>query len=110
MTGDEVREIRYNLGMSPPDLAKLMGVSRQLIYCWERGDCAITPRREAMIRRIALEFKPGWNHELVLENRRLLAKVRRLERVVEGMSAILAKPLGKKLVARLKKRLQEGGL
>jgi DNA-binding transcriptional regulator YiaG len=37
MNGDEVRRRRNALGISQDGLARLLGVTRQTVYSWERG-------------------------------------------------------------------------
>ena len=38
MTGEELREWRARLGMSQEELARLLEVTRQSVYMWEKGD------------------------------------------------------------------------
>lgn len=53
--GKRIREKRIEYGMSVEDLAKKLGVSRQTIYRWEKGEVKV-PDRD-YITRMA-----GWWH------------------------------------------------
>ncbi|MEZ6184082.1 MAG: helix-turn-helix domain-containing protein [Planctomycetota bacterium] len=57
VSAQEVREIRSRLGISQRKLASLLGVSPAAVARWERGDLAVGPAHERLLR--LLEHAPG---------------------------------------------------
>jgi len=55
MSGDELRFLRTEMGMTQAELSKLVHVDKQTIGRWERGETEIGAAEEALIRRYAME-------------------------------------------------------
>jgi DNA-binding transcriptional regulator YiaG len=56
MKGDELRRIRDRLAWTQTELAVRLGVTRNTVARWERGEVSI---REPMVRLIKLVAKKG---------------------------------------------------
>lgn len=50
----ELRFLRTEMGMTQAELATTLYLDRQAIGRWERGECPIDPRAEALIRAMAV--------------------------------------------------------
>lgn len=55
MSGDELRFLRTEMGLTQSELATLVHRDKQSIGRWERGDIDIDSSAEAVIRRFAIE-------------------------------------------------------
>ena len=55
ISGKELRYLRTEMGMTQPELAKIVHHDTQSVGRWERGECPIDPNAEALIRLLAVE-------------------------------------------------------
>ena len=55
ITGDELRFLRTEMGMTQAELAEVVHHDKQAIGRWERGEYEIDSKAEAIIRRHAIE-------------------------------------------------------
>ena len=55
MSGDELRFLRTEMGLSQAELANLVHKDKQSIGRWERGEHEINSTAEALIRKLAIE-------------------------------------------------------
>lgn len=55
MSGDELRFLRSEMGLSQAELAGLVHRDKQSIGRWERGEVELDSASEAVIRRMAIE-------------------------------------------------------
>lgn len=55
MSGDELRFLRSEMGMTQSELAETVHRDKQSIGRWERGEVDIDSSAEALIRRLAIE-------------------------------------------------------
>lgn len=63
MSRHDLELLRKKHSMSYDDLAKIAGVSRQLVFYWEKGTKAIPEHRADMIQSHFYKSKlTGWGH------------------------------------------------
>lgn len=55
MSGDELRFLRSEMGLTQAELSALVHRDRQSIGRWERGEIEIDSSAEALVRRMAIE-------------------------------------------------------
>jgi len=55
MTPKELRFLRTELGLTQAELARVVHVDTQTVGRWERGETAIQPMAEVIVRRLAVE-------------------------------------------------------
>ena len=55
MSGDELRFLRTEMGMTQAELARLVHRDKQSIGRWERSEVELDSASEALIRRLAIE-------------------------------------------------------
>ncbi|MDX3976698.1 helix-turn-helix domain-containing protein [Shinella sp.] len=55
MSGDELRFLRTEMGLTQSELAELVHKDKQSIGRWERGEIELNSSAEALIRRLAIE-------------------------------------------------------
>ncbi|ATU94380.1 helix-turn-helix domain-containing protein [Phyllobacterium zundukense] len=55
ISGDELRFLRTEMGLTQSELAKLVHRDKQSIGRWERGEVELDSSAEALIRRMAVE-------------------------------------------------------
>jgi len=55
MTGDELRFLRSEIGLTQAELARVLHVDKQTIGRWERGETEFESKAEALVRKLAIE-------------------------------------------------------
>jgi transcriptional regulator with XRE-family HTH domain len=55
MSGKELRFLRTEMGLTQSDLGDFVHVDRQTVARWEKGQTAIDPKAETLIRKMAIE-------------------------------------------------------
>lgn len=55
LSGSELRFLRSEMGMTQPELARIVHRDKQSIGRWERNEAAIEPNAEIVIRGLAVE-------------------------------------------------------
>jgi len=58
MTGDEVRRLRERLGVTQARLGEMLGVARNSVARWERGEMGIRPSAAKLLQLLSTRPNP----------------------------------------------------